>query len=96
MILNAAGARFRGELRFPTWIIVRNAFRQQQVNQGEELMRNGDDGAFLPALGNQMLVAEGQPCALVWAAAKAHWLTVARKVALPRRIRSPLWVPALS
>jgi hypothetical protein len=63
MILSTTGAIFRGEVRLPTWIIVRNAFRQQQVNQGEELMRNGDDGAFLPALGNQMLIAEGQPCA---------------------------------
>ena len=66
------------------------------MNQGQELMREGHNGSFLTALGNQMFIAELQARAFGVAAAQAHWFSVARSVAFPRRMRPLFCVPALS
>jgi len=96
MISSTPGAVFRVKVRLPAGIVIRNTLRQQQMNQGEELMRNGDDGAFFSALGNQMLVAESQPCAF---GMRRHFSSLVERgtqggIATPDR--PPLWVPALS
>jgi hypothetical protein len=58
MIGGSARPGLWGQAGLPSGVVVRNTLGEQEMNEGNQLMRDSDDGAFFAALWNEVSKGE--------------------------------------